>query len=66
MFEQLGLIGCGLMGGSFALALKQAGLVRRVVGYSPSPVGHGTPEALRAAGAVRVMVHMSELPALLG
>ena len=26
MFEQLGLIGCGLMGGSFALALKKAGL----------------------------------------
>jgi prephenate dehydrogenase len=25
MFEQLGLIGCGLMGGSFALALKKAG-----------------------------------------
>ena len=37
MFEQLGLIGCGLMGGSFALALKRAGLVRRVVGYSTSP-----------------------------
>ncbi len=37
MFVQLGLIGCGLMGGSFALALKQAGLVQRVVGYSPSP-----------------------------
>ena len=36
MFAQLGLIGCGLMGGSFALALKQTGLVRRVVGYSPS------------------------------
>lgn len=36
MFEQLGLIGCGLMGGSFALALKRAGLVKRVVGYSPS------------------------------
>ena len=33
-FEQLGLIGCGLMGGSFALALKRAGLVKRVVGYS--------------------------------
>ena len=30
MFEQLGLIGCGLMGGSFALALKKAGLVKRV------------------------------------
>jgi prephenate dehydrogenase len=37
MFEQLGVIGCGLMGGSFALALKERGLVRRVVGYSKSP-----------------------------
>lgn len=37
MFEQLGLIGCGLMGGSFALAIKKAGLVKRVVGYSKSP-----------------------------
>ena len=36
-FEQLGLIGCGLMGGSFALALKRAGLVKQVVGYSKSP-----------------------------
>ena len=37
MFEQLGLIGCGLMGGSFALAMKRANLVKRVVGYSKSP-----------------------------
>ena len=37
MFEQLGLVGCGLMGGSFALALKRAGLVKQVVGYSKSP-----------------------------
>ena len=37
MFDQLGLIGCGLMGGSFALALKRAGLVKRVVGFSKSP-----------------------------
>jgi len=36
-FNQLGLIGCGLMGGSFALALKRAGMVRHVVGYSKSP-----------------------------
>ncbi|MBS0293816.1 MAG: HAD family phosphatase [Proteobacteria bacterium] len=36
-----------------------------VVGYSPSSVGHGSPEALRAAGAWRVMVDMAELPALL-
>lgn len=38
MFEQLGLIGCGLMGGSFALALKRAGLVKEVVGFSPSSI----------------------------
>jgi len=37
MFNQLGVIGCGLMGGSFALACKRAGLVKRVVGYSKSP-----------------------------
>jgi prephenate dehydrogenase len=37
MFRQLGLIGCGLMGGSFALAMKRAGLVKHVVGYSKSP-----------------------------
>lgn len=36
MFKQLGLIGCGLMGGSFALALKRAGLVQSVVGHSQS------------------------------
>jgi len=36
MYKQLGLIGCGLMGGSFALAMKQAGLVQRVIGYSKS------------------------------
>lgn len=36
MFEQLGVIGCGLMGGSFALALKRGGLVKRVVGYNKS------------------------------
>ncbi len=51
MFEQLGLIGCGLMGGSFALALKRAGLVKRVVGYSKSP---STTERARLMGAVGV------------
>ncbi len=34
--QTLGLIGCGLMGGSFALALRAAGLVDRIVGYSAS------------------------------
>ena len=35
-FQRLALIGCGLMGGSFALALRQAGLVQHVAGYSAS------------------------------
>ena len=51
MFEQLGLIGCGLMGGSFALALKKAGLVKRVVGYSKSPT---TTERARQMGVIDV------------
>ncbi len=51
MFNQLGLIGCGLMGGSFALALKKAGLVRRVVGYSKSP---STVEKARRLGVIDV------------
>ena len=51
MFEQLGLIGCGLMGGSFALALKRAGLVKRVVGYSKSP---STTERARNMGVIDV------------
>ena len=36
MIRQLGLVGCGLMAGSFALALRRAGLVERVVAFSPS------------------------------
>jgi prephenate dehydrogenase len=51
MYEQLGLIGCGLMGGSFALALKRAGVVKRVVGYSKSPT---TTEVARRMGVVDV------------
>ncbi len=49
MFNQLGLIGCGLMGGSFALALKSAGRVRHVVGYSKSP---STTERARQLGII--------------
>jgi prephenate dehydrogenase len=51
MFEQLGLIGCGLMGGSFALALKRAGLVKRIVGYSKSP---STTERARQMGVIDI------------
>ena len=49
MFQQLGVIGCGLMGGSFALALKRGGLVRRIVGYSKSP---STTEKAKKLGVI--------------
>ena len=49
MFNQLGVIGCGLMGGSFALTLKRAGLVKRVIGYSKSP---STTERARQLGVI--------------
>ena len=49
MFNQLGLIGCGLMGGSFALACKRAGLVKRVIGYSKSP---STTERAKKLGVI--------------
>jgi prephenate dehydrogenase len=49
MFNQLGVIGCGLMGGSFALALKRGGLVKRVIGYSKSP---STTERARKMGVI--------------
>jgi len=35
-FKRLALIGCGLMGGSFALALREAGLVQHITGFSAS------------------------------
>ena len=53
MFTQLGVIGCGLMGGSFALALKRAGLVKRVVGYSKSP---STTERAKKLGVIDEIV----------
>jgi prephenate dehydrogenase len=51
MFNQLGVIGCGLMGGSFALALKRARLVKRVIGYSKSP---STTERARKLGVIDI------------
>ena len=51
MFSQLGVIGCGLMGGSFALALKRAGLVKRVIGYSKSP---STTEKAKKLGVIDI------------
>jgi prephenate dehydrogenase len=58
MFNQLGVIGCGLMGGSFALALKRAGFVKRVVGYSKSPQ---TTERAKSMGVIDVVAESALL-----
>lgn len=62
MFNQLGVIGCGLIGGSFALALKRANLVNRVVGYSKSP---STTEKAKRLGVIDIAVE-SALQAVSG
>ena len=49
MVGQLGVIGCGLMGGSFALALRQAGQVHRIVGHSRA---RASAERARALGVI--------------
>lgn len=36
MIDRLAIVGCGLMGGSVALALRRAGLVRHIAGHSRS------------------------------
>jgi prephenate dehydrogenase len=61
-FEQLGLIGCGMMGGSFALAAKRVGLVKRVVGYSKSP---SKTEKAKQSGVIDIAVG-SALQAMVG
>ena len=60
VFNQLGVIGCGLMGGSFALAMKKAGLVKRVVGYSKSP---STTEMAKKLGVIDVVAESALLAA---
>ena len=54
MFNRLALIGCGLMGGSLALAMQRACLVRHVVAYSPS---EGTLQAALQAGVIHEAAH---------
>lgn len=51
-FKQLGLVGCGLMGASFALALQDKTLVERVVGFSPS-------EGTRQKALQRGVIHQA-------
>ena len=78
-FKQLGLVGCGLMGASFALALQDKGLVQRVVGFSPSAstrekalqrgviqqAAYSASEAVQGADLVLIAVPVSHTAACL-
>ena len=48
-FRRVAVLGVGLLGGSFALAARRAGLAQQIVGYSKSP------STIRAAVAARVI-----------
>lgn len=65
MFQRLALIGCGLMGGSLALALRRARLVQHVVGYSTQPADLQTALTLGAitdaAGSPEKAVRQADL-----
>ena len=64
-FQRLALIGCGLMGGSFALALRQAGLVQHITGFSASEKTRQRALALKvidqACNSVAEAVHGADL-----
>jgi len=64
-FQRLALIGCGLMGGSFALAARQAGLVQTIVGFSASEKTRQRARELRvidqACASVAEAVHGADL-----
>lgn len=64
-FERLAIIGCGMMGGSFALAARRANLVGHIVGFSQSPATTGTAQHLgvinQAADSIKTAVNGADL-----
>lgn len=77
---RLGLVGCGLMGGSFALALRQTGTLRHVCGFSRSAAtlqtavrlgvidqaARSAPEAVEQCDLVLLAVPVAATEATLG
>lgn len=77
MFGRVAVLGLGLIGGSFAAAVRRARLAERVVGYAPPPDGAVAVElglidetcadvaaALRGAELVMLAAPVTALPAL--
>ncbi|MFC3107178.1 prephenate dehydrogenase [Undibacterium arcticum] len=79
MFKKIAIFGVGLIGGSFALALKRAGAVRQVVGVGRSAaslarahqlgiidvIGASVPEALRDADLVLIAAPVAQTETIL-
>ncbi len=79
MFEKVVIFGVGLIGGSFALALKRAGAARSIVGVGRSPeamaralelgiidsVGQSVEEAMRGASLVLIAAPVAQTEAIL-
>ena len=57
---------CAVVEDSVTGVLAGAAAGATVFGYSPHEAGHSAPDALLAAGAVRVFTDMADLPSLLG
>jgi prephenate dehydrogenase len=57
MFERVVIVGAGLIGGSFALALKQAGMARQIAGLGRSP------DAMARALALGIVDEVCTTPA---
>lgn len=78
MIKHLAIIGTGLIGGSFALALKRKGLVERVTGIGRShanleharklgvidDIGESVPAAVKQADLVLAAIPVGAMPAL--
>ena len=79
MIDKLAVIGVGLIGGSFALALKQAGAVKHVVGLGRDPdnlqqalrlraidaVALSLPQALQGAGLVLLATPVGQMSGMM-
>jgi prephenate dehydrogenase len=60
VFERLALVGCGLIGGSFALALRRSALVGHIVGYDRDDA---TAERARQLGVVDAVASTAQAAA---
>jgi prephenate dehydrogenase len=61
MFQQVAIIGCGLMGGSLAMAIRQASLTEKIFAYSRSPKDPDLQKALGSGVLDKVSSNLQEV-----